>query len=324
MSRYCASCGKLLADDAKFCTSCGAPVEQTTASNGQPAFEQTGSLDTPQTKPDDPLAYRPDPAADPAAVETTQRIPVAGTPAQQQPASAYASDSPQAPAAKKSATRALIAVIVVLVAIIIALVIFFVIKPFDNAATQTTAEVTKLHHDVDADDLKPLDDPNSLYDDDDDDDGEATLSEQNLYRRLSEYYNLLEDLDNQVRACAETFNGSYLEEDRTTRQNLADVAERTEDTIEQYYDIVEDLDVPMSSKNYSSWKDIVALYDDLDNRIDAICDAWEISLKYAKPADHKDEIVAPLAGDNEPGTNSNKYRQDFEDRYPGAKPVEVN
>ena len=323
MSRYCASCGKLLADDAKFCTSCGAPVEQTTASNGQPAFEQTGSLDTPQTKPDDPLAYRPDPAADPAAVETTQRIPVAGTPAQQQPASAYASDSPQAPAAKKSATRALIAVIVVLVAIIIALVIFFVIKPFDNSATQTTAEVTKLHHDVDADDLKPLDDPNSLYDDDDDDDGEATLSEQNLYRRLSEYYDLLEDLDNQVRACAETFNGSYLEEDRTTRQNLADVAERTEDTIEQYYDIVEDLDVPMSSKNYSSWKDIVALYDDLDNRIDAICDAWEISLKYAKPADHKDEIVAPLAGDNEPGTNSNKYRQDFEDRYPGAKPVEV-
>lgn len=325
MSRYCASCGKLLADDAKFCTSCGAPVEQTTASNGQTAFEQTGSLDTPQTKPDDCLAHRPDPAASPSAVETTQRIPVADTPPQQQPASAYVSDSPQAPAAKKSSTKALIAVIVVLVAIIIALVIFFVIKPFDNAATQTTAEITKLHHDVDSDDLKPLGNLNSLYDDDDDDDdGEATLSEQNLYRRLSEYYDLLEDLDSQVRACAEAFNGGYLEEDRTTRQNLADVAERTEDTIEQYYDIVEDLDVPMSSKNYSSWKDIVALYDDLDHRIDAICDAWEISLKYAKPADHKDEIVAPLSRDNVAGTNDNKYRQDFEDRYPGAKPVEVN
>lgn len=325
MSRYCASCGKLLADDAKFCTSCGAPVEQTTASNGQPTFEKTGSLDTPQAKPDDPLAYRPDPAAGPAAVETTQRIPVADTPPQQQPASTYASGSPQAPAAKKSATRALVAVIVVLLAIIIALVIFFVIKPFDNSATQTTAEVAKLHHDVDSDDLKPLGNLNSLYDDDDDDDdGEATLSEQNLYRRLSEYYDLLEDLDSQVRACAEAFNGGYLEEDRTTRQNLADVAERTEDTIEQYYDIIEDLDVPMSSKNYSSWKDIVALYDDLDHRIDAICDAWEISLKYAKPADHKDEIVAPLSRDNVAGTNDNKYRQDFEDRYPGAKPVEVN
>lgn len=326
MSRYCASCGKLLADDAKFCTSCGVPVEQTAASNDQPAFEQTGSLDTSQTKPDDRLAYRPDPAANPAAVETTQRMPVTGTSTQQQPASTYAPTSPQAPAVKKSATRALVAVIVVLLAIIIALVIFFVIKPFDNSATQTTAEVAKLHHDVDDDDLKPLGNPNSLYDDDDDDDedgGEASLSEQNLYRRLSEYYDLLEDLDSQVRACAETFNGSYLEEDRTTRQNLADVAERTEDTIEQYYDIVEDLDVPTSSKNYSSWKDIIALYDDLDHRIDAICDAWEISLKYAKPADHKNEIVAPLSRDNVAGTNDNKYRQDFEDRYPGAKPVEV-
>ena len=332
MSRYCASCGKLLADDAKFCTSCGAPVEQTAASDSQPTFEQTGSLDTPQAKSDDPLVYRPDPAADPAAnsaaVETTQRMPVAGTSTQQRPASAYAPDSPQAPTPKKSATGPLVAAIVVLVAIIIALVIFFVIKPFDNTATQTTAEVTKLHHDDDADDLKPLDDPNSLFDDDDDNEdeagGEATLSEKNLYRRLSEYYDLLEDLDNEVRACAQVFNGSYLEEDRTTRQNLADVAERTEDTIEQYYDIVEDLDVPTNSKNYSSWKDIIALYDDLDHRIDAICDAWEISLKYAKPADHKNEIVAPLSRDNVAGTNDNKYRLDFEERYPGAKPVEVN
>ena len=327
MSRYCASCGKLLADDAKFCTSCGAPVGQSAAGNSQPAFEQTGSLDTPQTKANDPLAYRPDPAASPVSVETTQRIPVASGSPQQQPAPAYAPVQSQAPAPKKSGTGPLVAIIVVLVAIIIALVVFFVIKPFDNAATQTTAEVTKLHRDVDDDDLKPLGDPNSLYDDDDDDDedgGEATLSEQNLYRRLSEYYDLLEDLDSQVRACAQTFNGSYLEEDRTTRQNLADVAERTEDTIEQYYDIVEDLDVPTSSKNYSSWKDIIALYDDLDHRIDAICDAWEISLKYSKPEDHKDEIVAPLARDNEPGTSSSKYRLDFEDRYPGAKPVEVN
>ena len=327
MSRYCASCGKLLADDAKFCTSCGAPVGQSAAGNSQPAFEQTGSLDTTQTKANDPLAYRPDPAASPVSVETTQRIPVASGSPQQQPAPAYAPVQSQAPAPKKSGTGPLVAIIVVLVAIIIALVVFFVIKPFDNAATQTTAEVTKLHRDVDDDDLKPLGDPNSLYDDDDDDDedgGEATLSEQNLYRRLSEYYVLLEDLDSQVRACAQAFNGSYLEEDRTTRQNLADVAERTEDTIEQYNDIVEDLDVPTSSKNYSSWKDIIALYDDLDHRIDAICDAWEISLKYAKPADHKNEIVAPLSRDNVAGTNDNKYRLDFEKRYPGAKPVEVN
>lgn len=153
---------------------------------------------------------------------------------------------------ERSGTRPLIAVIVVLAAIIIALDILFVIKSFDNTATQTTAEATKLHHDVDADDLKSLGDPNNLYDVDDEDGGEATLSEQNLYRRLSEYCDLLEDLDSQVRACAEAFNGSYLEEDHTARQNLAGIAERTKDAIEQYYDIVEDLDVPTNSKNYSS------------------------------------------------------------------------
>jgi len=51
--------------------------------------------------------------------------------------------------------------------------------------------------------------------------------------------------------------------------------------------------------------------------------AWEISLEYSSPANHKDEIVAPLARDNVAGTNDNKYRLDFEDRYPGAAPVEV-
>lgn len=303
------------------------PLSKQPRAIASPLLSRPAPLIRRKPRRDDPLAYRPDPAASPAAVETTKRIPVASGSPQQQPAPAYTPASPQTPAPKKSGTGPLIAVIVVLVAIIIALVVFFVIKPFDNAATQTTAEVAKLHHDVDDDDLKPLGDPNSLYDDDDDDDedgGEATLSEQNLYRRLSEYYDLLEDLDNYVRGCAQNFNGSYLEEDRTTRQNLADVAERTEDTIEQYYDIVEDLDVPTSSKNYSSWKDIVALYDDLDHRIDAICDAWEISLKYTKPADHKNEIVAPLSRDNVAGTNDNKYRLDFEERYPGAKPVEVN
>ena len=119
------------------------PLSKQPRAIASPRFEQTGSLDTPQAKADDPLAYRPDPAAGPAAVETTQRMPVTGTSTQQQPASAYAPTSSQAPAPKRSGTKLLIAVIVVLVAIIIALVVFFVIKPFDSAATQTTAEVSQ-------------------------------------------------------------------------------------------------------------------------------------------------------------------------------------
>ena len=328
MSRYCASCGKLLADNAKFCTSCGAPVEQTTASDSQPAFEQTGPLIRRKPRRTTPrLSPRPrrKPRGRRDHAVHTRRERLAPTAAGSRMRARFATD----PRSQKERHRAAYRRYRCAGGDHHRSGRFLCDQAFRQRRHADDCEVAKLHHDVDDDDLKPLGDPNSLYDDDDDDDddedgGEATLSEQNLYRRLSEYYDLLEDLDNYVRGCAQNFNGSYLEEDRTTRQNLADVAERTEDTIEQYYDIVEDLDVPTSSKNYSSWKDIIALYDDLDHRIDAICDAWEISLKYAKPADHKNEIVAPLSRDNVAGTNDNKYRLDFEERYPGAKPVEVN
>ncbi|MFR3924128.1 MAG: zinc-ribbon domain-containing protein [Collinsella sp.] len=139
MSRYCASCGKLLADNAKFCTSCGAPVEQTAASDSQPAFEQTGSLDTPQAKADDPLAYRPDPAASPAAVETTQRIPVASGSPQQRPAPAYA-PLRHRPRSQKERRRAAYRRYRCAGGDHHRPGRFLCDQAFDNAATQTTAE----------------------------------------------------------------------------------------------------------------------------------------------------------------------------------------
>ena len=212
-----------------------------------------------------------------------------------------------------------------LVVVIIALVAFFMIKPFDKGADDskdTTIEKVKI--DDDDDDVSVKGDPNKLDDDDDDDAHDAAaISEQNVYDQLSSYYSRLSDLDQQVRDCATTFNTYYLKDDRSSRQSASDAAEALEDQISDLKDEVEDLDVPIDSQNYGSWKDIITLYDDLENRIDVICDAWEISLDYSSPANHKDEIVAPLARDNVAGTNDNKYRLDFEDRYPGAAPVEV-
>ena len=185
----------------------------------------------------------------------------------------------------------------------------------------TTIEKVKIDHDDD--DVSVKGDPNKFDDDDDDADDDDAIGEQNIYDQLSSYYNRLSDLDQQVRDCATTFNTYYLKDDRSSRQSASDAAEALEDQIGDLKDEVEDLDVPIDSQNYSSWKDIITLYDDLENRIDVICDAWEISLEYSSPANHKDEIVAPLARDNVAGTNDNKYRLDFEDRYPGAAPVEV-
>lgn len=316
MPRFCTHCGKLLNDDERFCTSCGTPVTD----DGQASQSQEDA----QADVTVQSAHQPAPAPQPEAGATQQWATPAGSAPQQPIPTAV----PQAgaPAAPKNNNALFIGIIAVLVVVIIALVVFFMIKPFDKGADDskgTTIEKVKIDHDDD--DVSVKGDPNKLDDDDDDDAHDAaTISEQNVYDQLSSYYSRLSDLDQQVRDCATTFNTYYLKDDRSSRQSASDAAEALEDQIGDLKDEVEDLDVPIDSQNYGSWKDIITLYDDLENRIDVICDAWEISLEYSSPANHKDEIVAPLSRDNVAGTNDNKYRLDFEERYPGAKPVEVN
>ena len=314
MSRFCTHCGKLLKDDERFCTSCGTPVTD----DGQTSQSQEDA----QADVTVQSAHQPAPAPQPEVGATQQWATPAGS-APQQPIPTAAPQA-GAPAAPKNNNALFIGIIAVLVVVIIALVAFFMIGPFNKNADDskgTTIEKVKIDHDDD--DVSVKGDPNKLDDDDDDAHDAATISEQNVYDQLSSYYSRLSDLDQQVRDCATTFNTYYLKDDRSSRQSASDAAEALEDQIGDLKDEVEDLDVPIDSQNYSSWKDIIALYDELENRIDVICDAWEISLEYSSPANHKDEIVAPLARDNVAGTNDNKYRLDFEDRYPGAAPVEV-
>ena len=315
MPRFCTHCGKLLKDDERFCTSCGTPVTD----DGQASQSQEDA----QADVTVQSAHQPVPAPQPE-IGTTQQW---ATPAGSAPQQPIPTAAPQAgaPGAPKNNNALFIGIIAVLVVVIIALVVFFMIGPFNKNADDskgTTIEKVKIDHDDD--DVSVKGDPNKLDDDDDNAHDAATISEQNVYDQLSSYYSRLSDLDQQVRDCATTFNTYYLKDDRSSRQSASDAAEALEDQIDDLKDEVEDLDVPIDSQNYSSWKDIIALYDDLENRIDVICDAWEISLEYSSPVNHKDEIVAPLARDNVAGTNDNKYRLDFEDRYPGAKPVEVN
>lgn len=347
MPRFCTHCGKLLTDDERFCTNCGTPAtddgqasqSQEDAQAAEHAAASDAAFDTATTtvqSAQQPTAtqsqqadvtvqstHQPAPAPQPEADATQQWATPAGS-APQQPIPTAAPQA-GAPAASKNNNALLIGIIAVLVVVIIALVAFFMIKPFDKGADDikgTTIEKVKIVHNDD--DASVKGDPNKLDDDDDDANDDDAIGEQNIYDQLSSYYSRLSDLDQQVRACATTFNTYYLKDDRSSRQSASDTAEALEDQIGALKDEVEDLDVPVDSQNYSSWKDIIALYDDLENRIDIICDAWEISLEYSSPANHKDEIVAPLARDNVAGTNDNKYRLDFEDRYPGAKPVEVN
>ena len=346
MPRFCTHCGKLLKGGERFCTNCGTPVtddgqasqSQEDAQAADHAAASDAAFDTAATSvqsAQQPTAtqsqqadvtvqstHQPAPAPQPEA-DATQQWAAANAVAQQPiPTAAPQTGAPTAP---KNNNALLIGIIAVLVVVIIALFAFFMIKPFDKGADDTkgtTIEKVKIDHDDD--DVSVKGDPNKLDDDDEDADEDDAIGEQSIYDQLSSYYSRLSDLDQQIRDCATTFNTYYLKDDRSSRQSASDTAEALEEQISGLKDEVEDLDVPVDSQNYSSWKDIIALYDDLENRIDVICDAWEISLEYSSPANHMDEIVAPLARDNVAGTNDNKYRLDFEDRYPGAAPVEVN
>ena len=346
MPRFCTHCGKLLKGGERFCTNCGTPVtddgqasqSQEDAQAADHAAASDAAFDTAATSvqsAQQPTAtqsqqadvtvqstHQPAPAPQPEA-DATQQWAAANAAAQQPiPTAAPQTGAPTAP---KNNNALLIGIIAVLVVVIIALFAFFMIKPFDKGADDTkgtTIEKVKIDHDDD--DVSVKGDPNKLDDDDEDANEDDAIGEQSIYDQLSSYYSRLSDLDQQIRDCATTFNTYYLKDDRSSRQSASDIAEALEEQIGALKDEVEDLDVPVDSQNYSSWKYIIALYDNLENRIDVICDAWEISLEYSSPANHKDEIVAPLARDNVAGTNDNKYRLDFEDRYPGAAPVEVN
>ena len=314
MPRFCTHCGKLLKDDERFCTNCGTPATDdgqasqsqedaqaaehaaasdaafdTAATTVQPAQQPTATQPQ-QADMTVQSAHQPAPAPQPEAGATQQWATPAGS-APQQPIPTAAPQA-GAPAAPKNNNALLIGIIAALIVVIIALVVFFMIKPFDKGADDTegtTIEKVKIDHDND--DASVKGDPNKLDNDDDDDVHDAaTISEQNVYDQLSSYYSRLSDLDQQVRDCATTFNTYYLKDDRSSRQSASDAAEALEDQIGDLKDEVEDLDVPIDSQNYSSWKDIITLYDDLENRIDVICDAWEISLEYYSPANHKDEI----------------------------------
>ena len=358
MPRFCTQCGKRLDDNEKFCTKCGAPapvdmpgtvtLDAAEAAGGvaSPASPAEPAADTAKTTVQQPVqpaqqtvaqqpVYQPvgnqsAPTMDPG---TTQRWAVAGAQPQPvtPPAPTQQTVTGDAANASKKVNPIIIAVIVIAVAAVIAGVVIFVVKPFDSAddAQGTKIEKVKTDEGSSEEETPVKKDPNTgkKIDDGKKADTEkksaSTAAERDTYNKLDSYYGKLSSYDQSVRDCATTFNQDYIKDSYSIRNSDKTQAENLRDEIESMYDEVNGMTVDTSSKNYNSWKDIITLYDDLFNRIDVICDAWDVSCDYSSPEDHKDEIVAPLARDNISGTNDNKYRVDYEQRYDGAKPVEV-
>lgn len=305
---YCPRCGKLMNDGSRFCTACGAPLEDTAQTADQ-------TVVPPQDE-----ATRMMPHADVVPPSSTASMPPVMP--------RLAEEQPPQPESKTPLIVALIVAIAVVIGLIFALATGAFL-PGDNARSnsavteQTDSDAAKNAKNGTGN-VEVKGDPN-VIDDDADDGGDETDSsyERTVYEELTRYYSDLEGLDSSVRSCATEFNKTYLASDYTARQNAASAADRLEDRIDNALDELEDLDIDHSSKNYRSWRSIINLYQDLEHRIDVICEAWEVDLRYADdPSSYKDEIIAPLSVDNVPGTNDNRYRLDYENNYASAKPVE--
>ena len=303
---YCNRCGKLMKAGSKFCTACGAPLE-----------DAAGTADRTVVLHPEDEATRVMPHAEAAQPSSTASMPSV--------ASAPSDANAPKPKGKSPLVIALIVAIAVVIALIIALVTMNVL-PGNNTRhdTVTTEQTDAAKNSKNGTGNVTVDgDPNVIDDDDDSDDTDDSSYEQTVYEELTRYYSDLEGLDASVRSCATEFNQTYLESDYATRQSAASTADRLEDKIDGALDELEDLDIDHSSKNYGSWRSIINLYQDLEHRIDVICEAWETDLMYTDDlASHKDDIIAPLSADNVSGTNDNRYRLDYEKNYAGAKPVE--
>ena len=345
MPKFCIHCGNKLEPNSKFCTECGEPTEAMSPDTGaadstvamspdsatadstvampdstQHAAETVAIPTSDQYAPDATIAMPPINSQSPGANTPINAAfrPTAPTTSIQEPRFA------QAPAQSSNKSKIIIGV---LIAVIVLLLVgggvaLALIQPW-NSDEPEPAPVTEQPP-------APEDTPDAPDSavvpgedlDEDNDDNEADEAEAEIYRALTSYYNELNGLDARVRECANEFNENYLSEDMSKRSEKARVCSTLLDDLVALQSSYNELaiDIPSSSKYRQNYEDIDTLYFCLIQRTAVIYEAWNISLSYAKPADHKDEILAPIDRDNVSGVNI--YKSEYDTLYPNARPVE--
>ena len=150
---------------------------------------------------------------------------------------------------------------------------------------------------------------------------EPTLdrSESAAYDKLLVLYDDLGNFDQRITEAAQRFNENYLSPDYETRFLYAEEAENLLADINKSYGDLYSTTVSPHSPNASVHEALDICYEDCVQRISVISEAWNISLSCEDPSIYRDEILAPIARDNENGVN--RYYAEFQEVYPTAQPV---
>ena len=140
-----------------------------------------------------------------------------------------------------------------------------------------------------------------------------------LYDELAAFYEDLNMYNDKISEAATEFNNTYASNNYHTRQKNAANVNRLMGDLQETYDRLLSVKVPVSSINADTYSAMETCYYDCTKRISVISEAWDISLMYEEPKYFKDEILEPISRDNDGSTN--RYYAEFKSTFPDAKPV---
>ena len=292
---FCTNCGSENPAGVTFCTNCGASLANQ---------QQTPVVPTqPQVQP------RVQPQIQPAAQPSGQFY--AGVPVQQRPA-----DLP-----KKNYTPVVIAAIAAIAVVAVVAILAFsgalgnkdgasndVYNPNNVTSTSSASSSNASSGSTASTSSGSTSTTSSSANSD---------ADVQSYQNLTRYYDALADYDSRIAACATDFNNNYALESYSDRRAYLSTAQTLSSELSSS---ISSLSATSVSSNYAGTKsEIQTCYSDCKNRIDVIIEAWNISLKYSVPKNHKDTIIAPIKRDSD-GQN-NRYYTDFNNRYPNCCPT---
>lgn len=128
-------------------------------------------------------------------------------------------------------------------------------------------------------------------------DNGSAVSDAEAYQLLSAIYAEITSYQDALAPVIETFNGQYLLKDYEQRKSASAGAYELRDTIQLTIDELDALNLPEDTAYTEDVGHLRQLATWMFNRVDVLCKSWDISLAVPqgeRPADHQDEILAPL------------------------------
>lgn len=153
---------------------------------------------------------------------------------------------------------------------------------------------------------------------------DSTVSEAEAFQRLSAIYAQIIAFQDEIGPVVDTYNGQYLAKDLATRQTAAQGAYDLRDSIQAILDELDGLELAEDTAYSEDVDHLKQLATWTYNRVDVLCRSWDINLALPdgeRPADHQDEILAPLRGVEKVNGKAVDVVQ-FEENVNAWKPVE--